>query len=114
MRWNNTREMETYLQQAGEPGLRTRIKLDIQCLDEKEAMEEFMFLGLRKTEGISARRFEMCFHRKIENVYGSILQKLEGEGLLLRKKGAEGEIFFRLSPFGIDVSNYVLAQFLFS
>lgn len=77
------------------------------ALSKQEQMEEFMFLGLRRMEGISKERFYQEFKEKIENVYGEVLKKLEAEGLLEKK-----DAFLFLTERGIDVSNYVLAQFL--
>lgn len=76
-------------------------------LSKQEQMEEFMFLGLRRMEGISKERFYREFEEKIENVYGEVLKKLEADGLLEQKND-----FVFLTERGIDVSNYALAQFL--
>ena len=43
-------------------------------------MEEFMFLGLRMTEGISERQFERNFGCRIEDIYGSVLAKYKDDG----------------------------------
>jgi oxygen-independent coproporphyrinogen-3 oxidase len=71
-------------------------------------MEEFMFLGLRMTEGISRGEFEQAFGVGIEAVYGDVINRLQGEELLIKRAG---RIF--LTERGLDLSNYVLAQFLF-
>ncbi|MEY8523927.1 radical SAM family heme chaperone HemW [Lachnospiraceae bacterium 38-10] len=76
-------------------------------LSVQEQMEEFMFLGLRLTEGVTSGAFWDAFHVSIENIYGSVLKKLECQGLLAR----EGERIFLTGP-GIDVSNMALAEFL--
>lgn len=80
---------------------------DLQQLSLSGQMEEFMFLGLRLMEGISAEKFEKCFHVQIEEIYGEILIKLEKQGLVARG----GDRIF-LTKRGIDVSNMVLAEFL--
>ena len=72
-----------------------------------------MFLGLRKTEGVSASAFERLFGKPLEAVYEEPVERLIREGLLLRYRKADGSVFFRLSARGIDVSNYALAMFLF-
>lgn len=71
-----------------------------ECLTEQAIREEYFFLGLRKTEGIYPGRYE--------EHYRELLEKLTGQQLLIRE--ADGKI--RLTDRGIDVSNYVLAQFL--
>ena len=82
---------------------------DLRRLSIQEQMEEFMFLGLRLTEGITCRDFEDTFHVPIDDIYGEILERLKGQGLLVR---SDGRIF--LTKRGIDVSNVVLADFLLS
>lgn len=76
-------------------------------LSKKEEMEEFMFLGLRLREGILRDAFEEEFGISYQQIYGKVSGELEEEGLL---EVEENEI--RLTRRGIDVSNYVLAQFL--
>lgn len=76
-------------------------------LSGQDAMEEFMFLGLRLTAGIRAEDFRHAFGREIESVYGSVLERLTGQGLLVRTESG-----WRLSEWGLDVSNRVLAEFL--
>ena len=81
------------------------------CIRDRTAadqMEEFMFLGLRMMEGISLGEFHDQFHRSFWDIYASVFRKLEDQGLLIREKN---RIF--LSDKGIDVSNYVMASFLF-
>ena len=67
-----------------------------------------MFLGLRLTEGVFRKEFENRFGCSLESVYGAQLQILKGEGLLA--EGPKGQIF--LTEYGLDVSNYALAQFI--
>ena len=43
-----------------------------------------MYLGLRMTEGISEIDFEQNFGQKLENIYGSVLQKYKETGFLER------------------------------
>lgn len=80
---------------------------NVQRLSRQEQMEEFMFLGLRLTEGISAGEFREYFHTAIEEVYGDVLKKLERQGLLVRAGDR-----IALTERGIDVSNVVLSEFL--
>ena len=53
-----------------------------QKLTEEEKMEEFMFLGLRMTEGISLREFRDAFGRELEEIYETVIEKNIGAGLL--------------------------------
>lgn len=104
VRFRNTEELEFYLNNSGSP---KRIQMEQVELSAQEQMEEFMFLGLRKMEGISTEDFKTYFHQDIEKVYGRQIEKLVRDGLLLR----QGDRMC-LSKQGIDVSNYVFAEFL--
>lgn len=113
VRWSNTAELAEYLAHAGQTGEETRIKKEMTRLSIQDQMEEFMFLGLRKTEGVSASTFERLYGKPLEAVYEEPVERLIREGLLLRYRKEDGSVFFRLSARGIDVSNYALAMFLF-
>lgn len=105
VRWKNSSDMEKYMGRmesaVGE------VKEDKHSLSVREQMEEFMFLGLRLTEGVGKEEFHRVFGKGIEEVYGEVIGKLCGQGLLM-----EGERI-RLTPYGRDISNYVMAEFLF-
>lgn len=106
-----TTSLETYLTYSGEDfaqGLQYR---NPEILTEKERMEEFMFLGLRLTEGVAAADFKERFGRELESVYREPLSGLEEEGLI-QQCGQGEERKFRLTDYGLDVSNYALAEFL--
>lgn len=77
------------------------------ALSTKEQMEEFMFLGLRKTEGASKTKFADEFGHGMDEVYGDVLEKMCRIGLM-EKSGD----FVRLTDRGIDVSNAVMCEFL--
>lgn len=126
-RFQNTSDLKTYLEQEYSPqcegqhehiaetiqlqeetGLtQTGHHIHIETLDKKSEMEEFMFLGLRLMVGISRQQFEKKFQVTLNSVYGEVLRKLKGEQLIEEVAG-----YVRLTERGIDVSNYVLAEFL--
>lgn len=126
-RFQNTSDLKTYLEQEYSPqcegqhehiaetiqlqeetGLtQTGHHIHIETLDKKSEMEEFMFLGLRLMVGISRQQFEKKFQVTLNSVYGEVLRKLKGEQLIEEVAG-----YVRLTEHGIDVSNYVLAEFL--
>lgn len=101
VRFHNTRILQEYLQPFGDK------KRNVQSLDTAEQMEEFMFLGLRLMEGVTKAEFYRIFEKDMEEVYGKVLAKLSGDGLLINEKAV------RLTARGIDVSNYALSHFLF-
>ena len=86
---------------------RARLSGNVQYLSVQEQMEEFMFLGLRLTKGVSKQDFREIFGLPIEEVYGKAIEALRRDGLLL------ADDFVRLTPFGTDISNYVMEKFLF-
>lgn len=70
-------------------------------------IEEFMFLGLRMTCGVSREDFEERFNKDIYEVYGPVLNKYIGDGYMAM---SNDRIY--LTDKGIDVSNVILADFL--
>jgi len=78
-------------------------------IDRQGQMEEFMFLGLRKMEGVSYAVFEKAFGCTIESVYHEVIQRMKEMGLM---EDADG--YLRLTERGIDLSNYVMSEFLLS
>ncbi len=85
------------------------LRKDIHILTEKEKMEEFMFLGLRLCSGISTEIFEKVFGKNIRTIYGNVIDKFLHDKLLAENTNS-GKIY--LTDNGIDVSNYVLSEFL--
>ena len=104
MRFSNTRRMQEYLKESRNPD---QIRKDVTVLSRNERIEEFMFLGLRMTEGISEKKFEENFDVRLMDVYGNILQKYEETGFM-----EHIETKWRLTRKGIHVSNHILADFL--
>ena len=103
-RFHNTVDMKEYLADSGRPGA---MRKDMENLTRQDEEEEYMFLGLRMTEGVSESKFEEQFREKMTDVYGAVLRKYEKMGLL-QKKGD----FWSFTRKGIHVSNSVLADFL--
>lgn len=103
-RFSNTTDMTRYVKESGQPD---RIREKKEVLNEKQQMEEFMFLGLRLREGISEREFFEKFSREIDSVYQEVIEKYCRMGFLER---GHGNIAF--SRKGVSVSNWILADFL--
>ena len=103
-RFSNTHQMQEYLKESRNPD---QIRQDVTVLSRNERIEEFMFLGLRMTEGISEKKFEENFDVRLMDVYGDILQKYEETGFM-----EHIETKWRLARKGIHVSNHILADFL--
>ena len=103
-RFSNTSDMQEYLKNSSAP---EKIRKNRELLTREDEMAEFMFLGLRMTQGVSKKEFQEYFGTAIENIYGEVLKKYKKQGLLLEESG---RIF--LSREGIHVSNAVMADFL--
>lgn len=78
-----------------------------EALSEEDCMAEMMFLGLRLIRGVPEQAFYDRFGKSLDEVYGDVLKKHMKNGLLEQKDG-----FFFLTERGLDVSNYVMADFI--
>lgn len=85
------------------------MRVDVHRLTKKEQMEEFMFLGLRLTDGVSRALFCRNFEKTIDEIYPGIVEKHLKQGLL--QTSADGDRLM-LTERGLDVSNVVMADFL--
>lgn len=84
-------------------------RMEFQTLSREEQMEEFMFLGLRLTAGVEEKEFLRQFGVGLTELYGEVIERNRADGLL---DWDGGRLF--LTEEGLDVSNYVMAQFLLS
>lgn len=103
-RFHNSYDMRKYICAEGKTD---GLKEDVETITEKDALAEFMFLGLRLTEGVSFARFRERFGIEMDDIYGKEIEKLLSEGLLIQDK-----VGIRLTERGTDVSNYVFEKFL--
>lgn len=99
-RFKNNSALETYLQ--GDFSYE-----EAQKLTRREAMEEFFFLGLRLMQGVSLFTFVEEYGEDTIAVFEEAIAQNIADGLLEQ----EGE-WLRLTPKGIDVSNYVFERFI--
>ena len=116
-RFHNTSDMRKYMEIFGNPDLSRSLCAgggrpgpaaeEIEVLTTEDQMEEFMFLGLRKTEGISCREFRENFGKTAEEVYGSQIRRFLSLDLM-EKEGDR----LRLTERGLDVSNAVFVEFM--
>ena len=84
-----------------------RLHQNIQILSRENQMEEFMFLGLRMTEGIKKTDFNKTFNRDYNEIYGTIDELLKNNGLI----DVESDTV-KLTARGLDISNTVLSRYL--
>lgn len=76
-------------------------------LTEKERMEEEMFLGLRKTAGVSIDRFREKFGRNLLDIYGEQIERLVNRKLITITENS-----IRLTKAGKMVGNEVFMEFI--
>ena len=94
-------DMKQYLDEK--PGMFT----DVEKLTKKDMEEEFFYVGLRMTAGVSLPEFERRFGVSAKDVYPGLME------MFVEEKAAvfQGDRFV-LTDYGLDVSNYIMAQFL--
>lgn len=105
MRMSNTRDWEKYRTGCRDP---RKIREEVEFLEEPRQIEEFMFLGLRKTRGVSRKEFRRTFGKDLDLIYEKTLKKYLENGMLQES----GDRIF-LSAEGILLSNQIFADFLF-
>ena len=103
-RYRNISDTKKYISLKGNPD---EVREEVTHLTQKEAMEEFMFLGLRKINGVSKEKFKNEFAKDISEVYGNVIEKYKKINLI-----DENDEYILLTDKGIDVSNIVMSEFL--
>lgn len=104
VRYSDIRDVNKYIELNGDIG---KIHENIEILTKEDAMEEFMFLGLRKTAGVDMNDFRNRFGMPIEKVYEKEIKSNIDKGLLTRQAD-----MLKLSEYGIDICNTVMSDFI--
>jgi oxygen-independent coproporphyrinogen-3 oxidase len=102
-RWSNEKNPGRYMVLLDEA---TQAIVDREEIDRAKAAGEFMFLGLRMTEGISTDSFSAGFGQSPAAYFPRIADWLEAE-LMEEKNG-----FLRLTHKGMMVANSIFVQFM--
>ena len=105
---NSINNVENSSEVENQVNILNSIVKNLQQLTERDRMEEFMFLGLRMMEGVSMEKFERYFGKPYMEVYGKVQKRMEDKRFLINDNG-----YVKLTEFGIDLSNYVMSEFLF-
>ena len=103
-RFNNPADLDAYaaaLQKGALP------RTDFMMLEREDALAEFLFLGLRMSEGVRFNRFEQTFETGLRQVFAQEIDKLLAQGLL-----TEDPCGIRLTRRGMLLSNQVFQRFL--
>jgi len=80
--------------------------VDRETIDANKAAGEFMFLGLRMTEGVSTQAFRNKFGKAPVELYPQIDAWKEGQ-LMEERSG-----FIRLTNKGFMVANSIFVEFM--
>ena len=111
-RWKNTNKLPLYLSlpfldEKSRPSIEEQLCEDVQVLTKEEEMEEFFYLGLRRTAGVSEIDFVKRFSVDMHKIFGAVLEKQCEEGYLLHDNA-----HYRFTEVGMNLSNVLLAEFL--
>lgn len=101
-RWENPSPLDEY-----GAAVRNGTLPEVLHLSEREAMSEFMFLGLRRLEGVDRDDFAQQFGMSLENAFPGRVESSCAKGLL----HAEGNRL-RLSGQGLLLANMVMGEFV--
>lgn len=80
---------------------------EIHVNNINDDMEEFMFMGLRMIEGINLKIFKKRFGKDVFDIYDEVIKNNIKKGLLV----VDLEKLY-LSEKGIELSNYVMSDFI--
>ncbi|HGH7832826.1 TPA: radical SAM family heme chaperone HemW [Streptococcus agalactiae] len=103
IRYRNRGPIQHYLKGVSEGNAR----LSEEVLSKNKMMEEELFLGLRKKEGVSIGKFEQKFGTSFEKRYGQIVQELQSDGLLKENNG-----FIQMTKKGLFLGDTVAEKFI--
>ena len=102
-RWSNEKNPARYMNLIGDA---KQAVIDREEIDSHKAAGEFMFLGLRMTEGISMQRFRAMFGKAPMDFYPRIRAWIDGDFM------TESDGFLRLTPKGLLLANSIFVEFM--
>jgi len=103
MRHVNVKGIQPYID-ATKEGLPLLERFEV---DEDEAMEDFMMVGLRLLRGVDRADFRAQFGRELEDVFGPTIERLVRQGLL-----EATDVGWRLAAGGVFLGNEAFGAFL--
>ncbi|UQF38908.1 radical SAM family heme chaperone HemW [Vagococcus lutrae] len=104
VRYRNFGPIQQYMQPLKEQKRPIR---DEEILTEQARMEEELFLGLRKREGVSYTLFYEKFNQSLDEVFGNVIEELVAEELLVKDTQ-----HIALTRRGLALGNNVFQRFL--
>ncbi|WP_299088075.1 radical SAM family heme chaperone HemW [uncultured Metabacillus sp.] len=104
VRTSNIGPIKKYIERIKQKGEAFHIQITIS---KEEAMEEEMFLGLRKTTGISKEKFYKKFGVQVDHIFSSPIDKLVDLDLIINDENG-----IRLTHKGKLLGNEVFQEFI--
>jgi oxygen-independent coproporphyrinogen-3 oxidase len=103
-RFSNTEDLDAYIAAAGDTAL---LRAHEHVNTPFDDISEYMFLGLRRTEGVSEAAYRARFGEDIRARFSKEIERLTDESLLESSDGS-----LRLTELGVDMSNRVFVAFV--
>ena len=114
VRYKNTLDMEEYLSCNDEKALFNENisygymkRCEIEKLEIKDTISEYMFLGLRMNKGVDLKRVSEQVGQDAYEIYKNWIDKCVSDGLIKNK-----DHIICLTDKGQDLANYVMAGFV--
>lgn len=104
IRYSNAGPLKKYFQLIDDTGVPI---VHEHTVTKQEKMEEEMFLGLRKMQGVSEKKFQEKFGSNLNEVFPNVIEKLMKDGLV-----EMNGVFLRLTHKGKLLGNEVFQAFL--
>jgi oxygen-independent coproporphyrinogen-3 oxidase len=102
-RWDNEKNPARYMAAIAQSG---HAVIARETIDQDKAAGEFLFLGLRMTEGVLIDAFRSRFKKTPVESYPRIASWIEGQ--LMEENGG----YLRLSPKGALLANSIFVEFM--
>jgi oxygen-independent coproporphyrinogen-3 oxidase len=103
-RWRNRLSPQAFLEAVSRS---KPVEEEVTILTERDAMAEFLFLGLRMLDGVDPEHFVREFGMTLDDAYPGVRPVLIAEGLIHYRRGRLG-----LTGRGVVFSNQVFLRFI--
>lgn len=109
LRFTNTSDIRKYIDYWNSSDS-SEMPRSTEVIDPATSEFEFFMMGLRKTDGVSARKFEEIFNRPLPEYFLGLFSKWEKNGFCERRSEGGGEVRYCMSREGILFLNRFLEE----